>query len=204
LWWKMASRAENLKATRKYQAAHPDRVLESTRKYREANREKMNAATRKWSQEHQSERRLYRQKHRERGRAYAAAWRLAHPEKAAKAWREWNIRNPEKRRKIERAWLEKTPLARATFNANRAARRRRAAGGGVSAAQWNGTVEEYGGRCAYCAQLGRPTMDHIEPLSKGGEHDVANVVPVCKSCNSRKNTKTLAVWLISLTQRRSA
>lgn len=33
------------------------------------------------------------------------------------------------------------------------------------------------------------TLDHRVPLTKGGAHDLSNLVAACKSCNSRKRTR---------------
>ncbi len=33
-------------------------------------------------------------------------------------------------------------------------------------------------------------MDHMMPVSRGGEHSERNVVPACKTCNSKKWNKT--------------
>jgi hypothetical protein len=43
-----------------------------------------------------------------------------------------------------------------------------------------------GDRCYYCGQKCNLTLDHFEPLSKGGAHCVSNFVFCCFLCNSRK------------------
>ena len=40
--------------------------------------------------------------------------------------------------------------------------------------------------CYYCGKKGELTLDHFEPLAKGGAHCVSNFVFACFSCNSRK------------------
>jgi len=40
--------------------------------------------------------------------------------------------------------------------------------------------------CYYCGKKGKLTLDHFDPLSKGGAHCVSNFVFACFSCNSRK------------------
>lgn len=43
-----------------------------------------------------------------------------------------------------------------------------------------------GDRCYYCGKKSGLTLDHFEPLAKGGAHCVSNFVFACFSCNSRK------------------
>jgi hypothetical protein len=44
--------------------------------------------------------------------------------------------------------------------------------------------------CWYCLGMA-DTWDHIVPLSLGGELSYHNLIPCCRSCNSRKNKKPL-------------
>jgi 5-methylcytosine-specific restriction endonuclease McrA len=66
---------------------------------------------------------------------------------------------------------------------------------------------QYGDHCFYCDQLmdfarythtTRPrnlaTLEHVEPISKGGGHTWDNVVLACLDCNLRKNARTLDEW----------
>jgi hypothetical protein len=43
-----------------------------------------------------------------------------------------------------------------------------------------------GDRCYYCGKKAELTLDHFEPLAKGGAHCVSNFVFCCHLCNSRK------------------
>mgnify|MGYP004417318093 CR=1 FL=1 len=74
-------------------------------------------------------------------------------------------------------------------------RRRRAREAGVlstlTSEQWNAVKVAYKQRCAYCGKKTVLTQDHVVPISKGGTHTIDNVVPACKSCNSKKHTKIL-------------
>jgi 5-methylcytosine-specific restriction endonuclease McrA len=51
------------------------------------------------------------------------------------------------------------------------------------------------GECQYCTKaipLGRETVDHVIPKSKGGKHVWENIVLSCVACNQKKGSKTLA------------
>lgn len=49
--------------------------------------------------------------------------------------------------------------------------------------------------CAYC---GGPTttVDHIVPVSRGGDGEWDNIAPACKSCNSEKHARPLLSFLL--------
>src|SRR3990167_7898032 len=42
---------------------------------------------------------------------------------------------------------------------------------------WIEVLEQYGYQCAYCKSTSKLTMDHIVPLSKGGQHTQRNIAP---------------------------
>ncbi len=53
------------------------------------------------------------------------------------------------------------------------------------------------GRCHYCGrQVGarQLTMDHVVPLVRGGRSTRGNVVPACKTCNTKKQQLLPAEW----------
>lgn len=47
-----------------------------------------------------------------------------------------------------------------------------------------------GGRCWYCGEPG-DSIDHQIPRSKGGPNTTNNCVLACRSCNSKKRTRTV-------------
>jgi 5-methylcytosine-specific restriction endonuclease McrA len=56
--------------------------------------------------------------------------------------------------------------------------------------QWG----EFGHRCAYCGASGDLEVEHVIPISKGGEHHLGNIVPACHRCNSSKRSKDAHDW----------
>lgn len=67
----------------------------------------------------------------------------------------------------------------------------------LSLTDWEKILKKFGNRCAYCGSDGKPLglgADHLIPLTKGGTNTPDNVVPCCRSCNSRKNTKAFFDW----------
>lgn len=50
-------------------------------------------------------------------------------------------------------------------------------------------LRDCGRRCVYCAaslDYARATLDHVQPLAKGGANAPGNVVSACPSCNRLK------------------
>lgn len=51
-----------------------------------------------------------------------------------------------------------------------------------------------GHACRYCGQGRNLTVDHVLPLSRGGDNAQDNLVTACRSCNSSKHDKTPEEW----------
>lgn len=53
------------------------------------------------------------------------------------------------------------------------------------------------GQCHYCGlatPAGELTMDHIVPIARGGKTTKGNVVPACKTCNTKKKQLLPMEW----------
>lgn len=48
--------------------------------------------------------------------------------------------------------------------------------------------------CSYCGGLA-DTVDHIDPIARGGDSSVGNLTAACARCNSRKKDRPLLVFL---------
>lgn len=54
------------------------------------------------------------------------------------------------------------------------------------------------GRCYYCERSVHPSelsMDHKQPIVRGGRTSRNNVVPSCKDCNNEKGYQLLGEWI---------
>jgi 5-methylcytosine-specific restriction endonuclease McrA len=60
-------------------------------------------------------------------------------------------------------------------------------------------VQEQNGICIYCRQRFTaellPTLEHIVPLSKGGDDHPTNVVAACESCNNERGNRNYYAFL---------
>jgi 5-methylcytosine-specific restriction endonuclease McrA len=55
-------------------------------------------------------------------------------------------------------------------------------------------------RCVYCGNIfdvAELTVDHVQPRVRSGDRSGGNLVTACQSCNTRKGSKRLAVFLAS-------
>ncbi len=101
-------------------------------------------------------------------------------------------------RKQRREYYERHPQRRAMDRERRRARENETKVSDLTLAQWQDMLVHFNGHCAYC---NRPFMklnqEHVIPLSRGGNHTASNIVPACRSCNSRKGRRTLMEWLLA-------
>jgi 5-methylcytosine-specific restriction endonuclease McrA len=155
--------------------------------------------------------RLYYQKNKAHIDARNNRWAAAHPDSVARSQRKWRAANPTKgkyraitakcaadwyrRHRAERilqikAWRLRHPKLASHYNRQHLARKR--AGGNHTYAEWLALLELVGNHCLSCGKSGSEvelTEDHIIPLSRGGNNDIDNIQPLCRSCNSIKHMK---------------
>jgi 5-methylcytosine-specific restriction endonuclease McrA len=117
--------------------------------------------------------------------------------------KEWRKLNRDYVRAYHREYA-KTPRGRAARKTaeHRRQERKRGNGGDVSTQEWLDVLTEFDNRCIYCGVRFSaecpPTMDHMIPVSRGGPHEKANIVPACGSCNSKKGTRSSEEYLDEL------
>lgn len=165
-------------------SAYPTGTTEYHREWRKANPDKVHTARRKYRKTHPrskaaSDARRYA-RNATRAKALSAAYRKA---------------NPAKLRIKDQAYAKAQPAIRRAIGLRRRARKENAPGRGISASQFQELIVGSLGLCSYCGERAALEVDHIEPLSKGGAHDVDNAAPACRPCNSTKSDTPLLLWL---------
>lgn len=129
--------------------------------------------------------------------AAAKAWRQDHPEPARHRAKRWREANPERAKENSRKVWDRLRLT-SGWESRAASRARSHAAPVVSFTrkEWDSLLSDFGGRCAYCDRMvPNLTIDHMLPLRRGGEHSITNIVPACRSCNSRKGKLTPLEYL---------
>jgi hypothetical protein len=109
----------------------------------------------------------------------------------------WRAMNPAKYHAAVRRWESEHPASKAHHQATRRARRS-GNGGSHTVEEWRDKCAAFGNRCAYCRESKPLTRDHDIPLSRGGTDFIANIIPSCKLCNSKKRTRTAEEFLLTM------
>lgn len=138
-------------------------------------------------------------------------WKRAHPEVVRAQGAKYRAENLERERLRARTyaaqnrasiaqrseeWRKQHPDRHAMRQQAYRARKARAAGRGITSDQWQQLRAEYNGLCVWCnGRSDSLELDHIDPLSRGGAHDITNAAPACSTCNASKNNAPLLVWL---------
>lgn len=64
----------------------------------------------------------------------------------------------------------------------------------VGSGRWRRGLQALtGGRCLYCGNAAH-SIDHIQPLSRGGRSATENCVPACLACNGSKGDSEAWQW----------
>jgi len=179
-----------------WQKEHPERTSATAQRcyvrHKERRKPTRKASAKKYADANQEKILAYRRANAEKTNVAVAKWRAANPERHLANQTAWRKANPEKAKASGAKWRQKNPVNCSARAQKRRARLKEAPGAGVTASQFKAVCEYFGGACAYCLRTDlRLTLDHVEPLARGGAHDVENVVPACLPCNVRKQDKTL-------------
>lgn len=108
----------------------------------------------------------------------------------------WKENNRERVREINRRWARnQSPEKRAKWNHYNKVKRIN-----PLAEKPNSDTIEYAkivnaDPCSYCSGIGG-TIDHIIPISDGGENIWTNYTGACRSCNSSKNNTPLLQYML--------
>ena len=149
-----------------WRKANSQRVKNYNKLYRQENHDKVVAATRAWYLAN-----------REKQSASSKAWYEANKETATARWRSWAKNNPDILRANER---------------RRRARKQKAKTYLITAKDAERILSK---PCLYCG-IPSEHLDHVIPLSRGGDHSIGNLVGACGPCNLSKGSRTVTEWRV--------
>jgi len=211
-------REENIDRARAHdrERNHTEERKLAQKKYRTENKEHINTLSKEWrcanpKSEYQKEReKNWRKDNSEHVKEYGKnyfysnqeklqkqnkEWANLHPEKIKSYNKKYRLGHPEKVKEVEKAYRESHKEKLVLRTIKHRAKLKSASGFGLSTTEWNWIRKMFDYRCAYCGKETKLTVDHVVPLSKGGIHDISNVVPSCMPCNSGKQDRTLLEFL---------
>jgi 5-methylcytosine-specific restriction endonuclease McrA len=104
----------------------------------------------------------------------------------------WRAKNTDAFREMCASWWRRNKVKNRLYKYRR---RASVVGPGLSPLAWVEALRATGNTCFYCSEASKElTVDHVVPLSRGGEDSPANIVPACRSCNSSKGAKDAVSW----------
>lgn len=177
---------DGLTKAQRYRKLHPERSRAAVAKYRLLHLEQNRESNRKSSL-------IYAAEHREQERLRAAQWRKDNPEKARESGRKNYLKSKVAVKERHKIYREENREAVGLWQRNRKAKKR-AGDGKVTRKFILSLFVNQGGRCLVCKSDFADTgydIDHVIPISKGGEHSPENVQLLCPTCNKRKSARTM-------------
>lgn len=189
---KFSMRKDMKKYPEKYKKISHDR-------WKGAYREKSNQRRKDRYKTHYTEERekqkIYREAHKEEQRIYMKKYYIDNIEKIKKNGKEYNRTKRDKVKEFKRLhdWVLKQPKEKMrelwkTQSQRRAARKKNLPST-LTHKEWEEIKKRYDYCCAYCGKETSLAQDHVIPILKEGGHTYENIVPACKSCNSKKGAR---------------
>lgn len=157
----------------------------------------------------------YQKAHKAEQYEHLKKWRKNNPEKAREAGRRQYANNPLHHQAVKNAWreanVEKIKAIQRTHRLNNLEkfaekqhiRRAKMRLNGVYQVSVKELVKLYSSPCIACGTTEQVTIDHIIPIARGGRHSIGNLQPLCLTCNSSKNARTMAEWKYFLNTERT-
>jgi 5-methylcytosine-specific restriction endonuclease McrA len=195
-----------LESERAYRETHRKELLERSRVYNQTHYEEKHKRKQAYNQDHREElnqhargyrlanpdkvlasKEAYKMTHREEIKEYTRSYRQSNPDKLAAASRAYRQSNRDKLAAASHAYRQMNREKVLDWIACRRARKLAATVEPVSRAR---VYERDGGRCHIChkkVQTKGWHLDHLIPLSKGGEHSYRNVAVACPKCNMSRS-----------------
>lgn len=99
----------------------------------------------------------------------------------------WAAADPEAQRAYKRAYRSANKVLRREWDHRRRVRERNSMVMPLTKAMIQAKVAYWGTKCWVCSGP-YEAIDHVKPIAAGGAHMLANLRPICVSCNSKKHS----------------
>lgn len=179
------NREEHLQKCAEYRRLNKEAIARRGSDWYRRNRERHAARSRQWKEANKERlrelKRAYYQANKERIRDWGVAYREANKDKIKERRKEWRKRPESKRLKIK-STQKRRALKRQNHHAS------------YDAEALELRFSQFDHSCAYCGSKELLSVDHFIPLSAGGADCLGNIIPACRSCNSRKHNFDPKWW----------
>lgn len=135
--------------------------------------------------------RIHEQNNRAKRSEYYKKWYNKNKDRQRQKRREYVAANKEKVAETFREWRKQNP----EMDVIRHGRRRAAKDAVQSFKVTQRELKKIRSQpCFYCGSTQKICVDHVVPLSRGGNNSIGNYLPACISCNSSKKNKFITEW----------
>ena len=135
--------------------------------------------------------RIVEQRNREKRRAYSRKYYRENPDKYKNFAKQYREKYPEKVRQTYENWRKADPMRDKIRHHRRRALKESVLSFKVTAKEMRRIKSQ---PCIYCGSREKICIDHIVPLSRGGNNSIGNYAPACLRCNSSKKNKLITEW----------
>ena len=185
-----------------YYEKNKDKILEYQKQYYEENRDKELERHKLWCEDNKDkiseQRKQYYVENKEYFKVQSKQYRESNKEQIAERHKLWCEDNKDKISEYMKQYYATPQGQVVAFNSKcRRRLRKQNQGNGINKDQWLEMMNYFNWECAYSGitlTKENRSIDHIEPINKGGEHEIWNVVPMDKGLNSSKNDKDMLQW----------
>jgi 5-methylcytosine-specific restriction endonuclease McrA len=131
-----------------------------------------------------------REKRKTQRNIEARRWRQQHPDEVKKQWVMWRINNAEYLREYRKKYAEKYPeVVRARKHARRI--KEKSLPSKINPDYVKFLIVYQNMICNYCGIIMVDyQIDHMLPISRGGDNSDSNLQLICPTCNRKKSSKT--------------
>lgn len=168
--------------TRYKRGCRCDACVGAYRTWYEANKQRIKERVATWQKANPEKVKVHTARHRDKNREKRRADALAR-------YRRLMAEDPERVRAQRRKWAKTEKGAMQ----NRLARHRRRGAAPTTTAKVYAEIL-LSDPCSYCGSPGGE-IDHLDPITSGGNGDWLNLTSACRRCNASKNDRSLLVFL---------
>lgn len=173
--------------TKNYALNNPEQIKAYRKEYHQKNKDQIIAKVNKWQQENPERTRENKRRSAENLKEQRTSKLKTryHSDEKFKARIKANMKRYTSSDKGRLKELEKNERRRAKVKSLECS---------FTPEDWLNCLKHFNNHCAYCGKDKSLTRDHFIPLSNNGEYTINNVIPSCKSCNSKKHNLDFFDW----------